>query len=337
MYSFIIDTTEMGRKKNTLPTLLLHKPSGLAYCEWEGKVTYFCKYGSIEADEQFRAFVANVILGKTQQINKTTVGDLVLAYLNYCKTYYPTQSDEPAVIRRILNRLPSDCERLSPARFMAVRQQWIDQGKSISSINKWHGYVLAMYRWAAMMELIDASQWHALQTVGKLRAGRTSAKQPRKVKPVDYAHVEAIKEYVSETVWMMIRLQYFTGMRSGEVLSMTYDQIVNNVYTPARHKNSWRGHRRTVYLGPRALAILKLPIVGYTNASYARAINRACKRAGVPHWHPHQLRHLHATIVRKQFGLDGAQAALGHASSKTTEIYAEITDDVAKKIAEEIG
>ena len=34
------------------------------------------------------------------------------------------------------------------------------------------------------------------------------------------------------------------------------------IYQPARHKNTWRGRRRVVVLGPRAIGILKprLPI-----------------------------------------------------------------------------
>ena len=41
-------------------------------------------------------------------------------------------------------------------------------------------------------------------------------------------------------------------------------------------------------------------------------------------WHPHQLRHNAATEIRKAFGLDAAQLALGHASAQITDaIYAE--------------
>jgi hypothetical protein len=29
----------------------------------------------------------------------------------------------------------------------------------------------------------------------------------------------------------------------------------------------------------------------------------ACKTAAIPHWHPHQIRHTHATEVRRRFGI----------------------------------
>jgi integrase len=54
-------------------------------------------------------------------------------------------------------------------------------------------------------------------------------------------------------------------------------------------------------------------------------------------WHPHQLRHLHATEVRRDYGLEGAQVALGHAHADVTQIYARCDASLAKRIAREIG
>ena len=54
-------------------------------------------------------------------------------------------------------------------------------------------------------------------------------------------------------------------------------------------------------------------------------------------WHPHQLRHSAATVIRKQFGVEAAQAVLGHAELGTTEIYAERRLDTARQIMGEIG
>jgi integrase len=62
----------------------------------------------------------------------------------------------------------------------------------------------------------------------------------------------------------------------------------------------------------------------YDTIAYAHAISRACKKADVPHWHPHQLRHNAATWLRKEFGLDVARVVLGHHSPQITELYAEL-------------
>ncbi len=61
----------------------------------------------------------------------------------------------------------------------------------------------------------------------------------------------------------------------------------------------------------------------YNKNSFRRAIERAAIRAGVKPWGPNRLRHAAATEIRAKAGLEAAQVVLGHASAKTTEIYAE--------------
>lgn len=75
----------------------------------------------------------------------------------------------------------------------------------------------------------------------------------------------------------------------------------------------------------------------YSTNRYSNAIRRACVKAGVPNWHPHQLRHNAATFLRKQYGLDVARAILGHRSAAVTEWYAELDGAQAIKIMREIG
>lgn len=79
------------------------------------------------------------------------------------------------------------------------------------------------------------------------------------------------------------------------------------------------------------------PRSAYTKDSYGKAIRRAAARAGVPHWHPNQLRHAAATDVRRAFGLEGAQVILGHASADVTQVYAERDAVLAERIAREVG
>ena len=79
------------------------------------------------------------------------------------------------------------------------------------------------------------------------------------------------------------------------------------------------------------------PAEHYTVDSYRRAIARACKRAGVPHWHPHQLRHGRATVIRKKYGLEAARVILGHRSAAVTEVYAELDVARARDVMKEIG
>jgi integrase len=109
----------------------------------------------------------------------------------------------------------------------------------------------------------------------------------------------------------------------------------------------------------------------YTSGSYLVAVYRACDRAFLPpaplakradetseqwkrrlsaeqqaelqrwvkdhRWHVNQLRHSHATDVRRQFGLEAAQVSLGHSQAAITELYAERDVGLAVQVAGKIG
>jgi integrase len=75
----------------------------------------------------------------------------------------------------------------------------------------------------------------------------------------------------------------------------------------------------------------------YRVGSYAVAIARACEKARVPHFHPHQIRHTKATEIRREAGLDAARAVLGHRSPRITEVYAEIDVNKAAEVMEQLG
>jgi len=75
----------------------------------------------------------------------------------------------------------------------------------------------------------------------------------------------------------------------------------------------------------------------YTKDSYRRAVARACRKAGVEHWSPNQLRHSSATVIRERYGIEAAQMVLGHSDPKTTQIYAERDFETAARVMREIG
>jgi len=81
----------------------------------------------------------------------------------------------------------------------------------------------------------------------------------------------------------------------------------------------------------------KQPGITYTVQSYGRSIDYGCEKAGVPKWHPNQLRHNAATRLRKEFGLDVARAVLGHSSPAVTEVYAELDGAKAADAMERVG
>jgi integrase len=59
--------------------------------------------------------------------------------------------------------------------------------------------------------------------------------------------------------------------------------------------------------------------------------------AGIEYWTPHQLRHAKAQMIRDTYGLEAAQAVLGHSSLTATQIYARKRLDLARELAEKCG
>ncbi len=101
----------------------------------------------------------------------------------------------------------------------------------------------------------------------------------------------------------------------------------------------------TELIGPRAQETLTKYLLrpdtdrcfDYSTASYRRVIHRACHRLGIELWSPNRLRHTKATDVRSRYGIDAARALLGHSNAATTEIYAELDAEKARKIAKDTG
>lgn len=87
----------------------------------------------------------------------------------------------------------------------------------------------------------------------------------------------------------------------------------------------------------RSLMPQRTPREWFIPERYAHAVAKAAQRAGVPHWHPNQLRHSYATEVRRAFGLEAAQVVLGHSHADVTQVYAERDLKLARKVANDLG
>jgi integrase len=75
----------------------------------------------------------------------------------------------------------------------------------------------------------------------------------------------------------------------------------------------------------------------YDDGSYRRAVQRACKRAGIPIWCPLQLRHTAGTEIRRKYGLEASQAVLGQSELTVTQVYSEVDQNTAREVMTQIG
>jgi integrase len=143
-----------------------------------------------------------------------------------------------------------------------------------------------------------------------------------------------------------------------------------------RHKTEHQGAELVVFVGPQARKLLA-PLIEatpkggylfrpadarrnkrygsfYTSQSYRQAVERGIARANAQRaledaalpedqrrqpldWTPHAIRHAKGTLTRAKYGIEGAQASLGHKRLDATQVYAARLTDAARTIAEAEG
>jgi integrase len=260
-----------------VPTYCRHKASGQAVARIEGRDHYLGPYGSSESLEQYERLISEWRLGREQtQIpapgptssaaldHAVSISELIKRYRRFAESYYvrdgrPTK--ELSCMRYALRTVRQlygslSAQEFGPLALKGVRQHLIDQGLCRTHINARINRVKRFFKWAVSEELVLSSVHHSLQTVSGLRFGRTTAREKAPVRPAADDAVDATLPFLSPPVAAMVQLQRFTGMRPCEVARMRPCDIDRSgsvwVYEPFEHKNRWRGHTRSIPLGPRA-------------------------------------------------------------------------------------
>lgn len=403
-------------RSSHLPTYCLHKPSGRAYVRIRGKVVYCGVYGSAESKAEYARLIAEAAASPGATATPTTaavtVVEVIDAYWLHASVYYAKDGKPTRHVDRVRLALRSvkelygstPAEAFGPLALRAIQNRLVESGVSRRYINDQIGEVRRMFKWAASVEMIPATVFHALATVPGLKRGRTAARETAPVMPVADELVDATLPYMPQVVADMARIQRLTAARPGEVCQMRPRDVDRSgdvwEYRPASHKTQHLGRSRGIYIGPKAQAVLRpylgrdpesfcfspaeseqqrrdaqraarktkvqpsqrnrrrakpkrSPAACYTKDSYQRAIARAVIKANrerteaaadmgvkpilLPHWHANQLRHLAATKVRREHGLEAAQVLLGHAKADVTQVYAERDATLAAEVARRIG
>lgn len=142
------------------------------------------------------------------------------------------------------------------------------------------------------------------------------------------------------------RKEIFLGPRARAILTPFLRPDPDTpLFSPKDTARWWAEQKKRRPQASVVEAPLRAPGVFYTSESYCRAVKYAVAKANkslpkdkhLPVWHPNQLRHSRATELRREYGLEGAMAALGHTRVETTQIYAEMNTSAARRIAEERG
>jgi integrase len=267
-----------------IPKYRHYKPKDLAVVRIDGRDHYLGKYGTPESRERYHRLLAeHAVKGSADLGVETTrdsgsqplsVNKLVLAYFRHVKAYYikngqPTS--EVGIIRqvlRIIRRLYGDtaAKDFGPLALKACREAMVTRGWSRKSINRQVMRIRAIFKWAAAREMLPATIHEALRTVEGLRKGRSTARERPPVLPVPDDVVEKTLAHLPEVPAAMVRLQRLTGMRPQEVVELRPLDIDMTdatcwIYRPDRHKGEHHDRERVVFIGPRAIEVLR-PFIG---------------------------------------------------------------------------
>ena len=107
-----------------------------------------------------------------------------------------------------------------PRKLKVVREEMLRSGLSRKEINRRIGLIKRLFRWGVAEELVAADVRHRLDAVENLQRGQSSAREPEPVRPVEWGDVDAVLPHLSRQVCAMVLLQWWSGMRPGEVCSL---------------------------------------------------------------------------------------------------------------------
>jgi integrase len=250
----------MPRLTQTVPRYRKHRASGQAFVEINGRRHYLGPWRSK--------------FGVPEHI--VSVVELIVGYLEYAKKYYGDgKRGEYANMVHALRPLRelygrTAAREFGPLNLKAVREKFIALGWSRKHINQNVQRIGRVFRWAVSEGMIPPEVPQAMAMVPGLRKGHTTAREGRKVRPVDDKLVDATLPYLPPVVRSMVELQRATGMRPGEVVILRPCDVDRSgdvwEYRPVEHKTANRDQDRIIYIGPRGQAVLRQYLLRDTEA-----------------------------------------------------------------------
>ena len=262
-----------ARKQHHVPKLRHHKASGQGFVELTGERFYLGRFDLPETQKRYHQKIAEwLAAGRKLPVapEDITLVELIDRNTAFARGYYVrgdgTQTNEFNNICQALKPVKELYGHVraidfGPLALRAVREKMISKGWCRTHINKQVDRVRRMFRWATEQELIPGNVYQALRAVDGLRHGRSEARESESVRPVPQDRIDAIKPHVSRQVWAMIQLQLLTAARAGEICLMRPKDIDRTgrvwLYEPTSHKTAHHGHRRIIYIGPKAQEILR--------------------------------------------------------------------------------
>jgi integrase len=326
----------MGKTQKTrprrLPKLCRNKLKDFAYVTdpRTGNQIYMGPWGGVETQTKYAAWLADFV--KDMQIIPAiaaappTIGHLATRWLEYCRQTYRRAdgkaTGEVGICQQAASLLmpfaDQPIDEFSRAHLISIRDQLVATGLSRSTIKHYISRIVRMFKFGSDREWINSEHILRLEKIPNMRGDQGRAKKV--VRGIPRSHLFKLFRELP-TGWKKVFLFHIlTAQRVETALSVTADQIDQKrcpwQYVPRQHKGLAKGLDLTILVGPRARAVIKplmlaksflfpgrsaVPGTIYRGprqySGYAAAMERACVRAGIPHYTPRQVRHTAATYL----------------------------------------
>lgn len=270
----------MARPKGSTstPKYRLHKATGQGVVTIDGKDFYLGKHEAAESRQKYERMIGEWYL-RGRQGPAAAGGTVAQIAAGYLESLVAVRG-KAGIDKRIVTAMKWLCSQygdtaaheFSAAKLMAIRLKRAEMnvsrfGESVDRkpcriyINHIIAYIKGSFRWAAMVAMIPPSVWHSVAAVTPWRRGECPTPDNPRVRPVDAKDIEAILEVANPLLAAMLRVQLYTGMRSGEVCQMRPCDIEMSgdvwKYRPKHHKTERHSIDRVIYIGPQAQDALR--------------------------------------------------------------------------------
>ncbi len=275
-----------------IPQALIHRATGQLYVNYCSERLYFGKADRPESQERYKAWLQRLLVEVPLAVpGRPSVDGVTAEFHKYACLYYAGQyPDDPepedeegksewilrqmdrgaatnevqafeAVIR-LLRRICGGMavNDLRPRHIHAWLEAAIAQGWVRSNINRQLIRLKRIIRWGVSHELIPPSVHQAVITVEGLRAGRSRAKESKRVRAIAMERVAMIEPHVSRQVWALVQLQLHSGARPGELVGLRPCDLDRHSdpweAVLEKHKNAHRDQPRILLFNHAAQRVL---------------------------------------------------------------------------------
>jgi integrase len=229
----------------------------------------------------------------------------------------------PLAQRLIGSLLASDFSRYRDERLAQVSGSAVRLELALLS----HLYTIAIKEWS----------WPLIHELRNVRKPKSNEARERRLEGDEKERLLAAvhRPKARSAIWLeaCIRLALETGMRAGEILSLTWEQVDLDKHCIRLNKTK-NGCKRTVGLTDEAVEVLhKLPRTGsavitnfYDTSGLDRALKGACKSAGIENLHFHDLRHETASRLAPLMQVQDLAKVMGWQTLQMAMRYYNPTD-----------